>query len=70
MHTRTNPSEPLLAAYEAAVAEERQLWHVISDARSPATDRVTAYARWLDTIGRLKELGAPIDYKRPPGGRT
>lgn len=68
MQTKPTPSEPPLAAYEAAVAEERQLWQVISDPRSPATERVKAYARWLQTINLLKELGAPVDRKTAPGG--
>lgn len=70
MQTKPTSSEPPLAAYETAIAEERQLWQVISDPRSPATDRVKAYARWLQTVNLLKKLGAPVDRKAAPGGPT
>lgn len=70
MHTKPIPCEPPAAAYEAAVAEERQLWQIISDQRAPATERVTAYARWLEAIRRLEALAATVDGQRAAGGPT
>jgi hypothetical protein len=57
-------TDPLQAAYDAALAEERRLWRAIHDPGLNATDRVVAYARWRAAVKHLKELATPA----PPEG--
>lgn len=46
------------AAAREAAAEEQRLWLLISDPGTPPTDRVKAYASWLEATRTSKELGA------------
>ena len=45
-----------LAAYHAALAEERQLWRDVGDPGLSAIHRLMAYARWRVVAKRVKRL--------------
>lgn len=55
-HGDANLAAAKLAAYQAALAEERRLWRDVGDPGLSATHRLMAYARWLAAAERVKLL--------------
>jgi len=53
-------SQSLLAAYKAALAEERVLWRRLEAPDLQAVERVQAYGRWLAAADRAKELSLQL----------
>lgn len=57
MDARQTPQDTRVEPSESAAAEERRLWQLISDPQAHPTDRVKAYARWLEIGLASKQLG-------------
>jgi len=60
-------SEPLLATYRQALAEERLLWRRAAAPGLSPVERVQAYGRWRAAADRVKELS--LQLHRAAAGR-
>lgn len=67
-------AEPLRAACQQALAEERLLWRRVAAPALPPDERVQAYGRWRAAADRVKALSLQLQQVRaaaggqPPGG--
>ena len=63
----TNSAEPLRAAYQQALAEERLLWRRVAAPALPPDERVQAYGRWRAAADRVKVLSLQLQQVRGAG---
>ncbi|NKE64685.1 hypothetical protein RAMLITH_02525 [Ramlibacter sp. RBP-2] len=64
----TSPSaEPLRAAYQEALSEERVLWRRVAVPALPPDERVQAYGRWRAAADRVKALSLQLQQARDAG---
>lgn len=60
MNETTHSAEPLRAAYQQALSEERLLWRRVATAALPPDERVQAYGRWRAAADRVKDLSLQL----------
>lgn len=60
MTDTTHSAEPLRAAYQRALSEERVLWRRVAVPALPPDERVQAYGRWRAAADRVKELSLQL----------
>jgi len=61
-------AEPLRAAYQQALAEERLLWRRVAAPALSSDERVQAYGRWRAAADRVKALSLQLQQVRPAAG--
>lgn len=67
MNDTIQSAEPLRAAYQQALSEERVLWRRVATPALLPDERVQAYGRWRAAADRVKALALQLQQVRGAG---